>query len=111
MKLRLTRQLALEAPTRSADGAGGFVESWELLGTLWADIQPRSGRETSGTAGPISKVGYKIIVRAAPVRSAQRPKPEQRFREGTRVFRITAVTEHDPEGRFLVAYAEEESGA
>lgn len=109
MGMRLNRQLLLEAPQRAPDGAGGFSEVWTALGTVWAEIRPRTGRESAGVAMPLSRVGYRIILRAAPVGSDARPKPEQRFREGARVFRILSVTEFDRDARFLVCEAQEET--
>ena len=80
---RLNRRLVLEAPQRVPDGAGGFTESWAVLGRLWAQITPRSGRETAGAAMPLARVPLKIVVRAAPVGSDARPRPE-RVPDGTR---------------------------
>ena len=48
-----------------------------------------------------------VLVRGAPVGSAARPRPEQRLREGERIFDILTVTEHDPAGRYLEIVAEE----
>ena len=45
---RLTRQLMLEDPLQVSDGAGGFTEIWQALGTLWAEVAIRSGREAGG---------------------------------------------------------------
>ncbi|MBC7157970.1 MAG: head-tail adaptor protein, partial [Rhodobacteraceae bacterium] len=39
----LSRPLVLEARARVADGAGGFVETWEARGTLWAEVAPGAG--------------------------------------------------------------------
>src|SRR6056297_1513239 len=107
-RVHLNRQLVLEAPERVADGAGGFTEAWMGLGTLWAELVARTGRERSGESAPVSATGYRITVRAAPEGAAMRPRPGQRFREGTRVFRIEAVAERDAGARFLVCFAEEE---
>ena len=106
--VHLTRQLVLETPSELPDGAGGVVRGWDVLGTLWADVIARTGRERDGDGMPVSLTGYRITVRAAPVGSTMRPSPEQRFREGARLFRITAVAERDPRGRFLTCFAEEE---
>lgn len=111
MAYRLNRQLVLEMPARLPDGAGGFTESWMPLGKLWAHVISRTGRESAGVAAPMSRIGYKIIVRAAPVGSEARPYADQRFREGTRLFRILAVTEDDVDGRYLVCTAQEETVA
>ncbi|WP_322865508.1 head-tail adaptor protein [Aquicoccus sp. G2-2] len=104
----LNRRLVLEAPERLPDGAGGFSEGWTMLGTLWAQVDARTGREKQGEAVPVSNVGYRITLRAAPVGHSMRPQPDQRLRDGTRVFRILAVAEAAPDGRYLTCFAEEE---
>ncbi len=111
MAYRLNRKLVLEMPARVPDGAGGFSESWMALGTVWAQVIARTGRETAGIAAPLSRVAYKIIMRAAPVGSDARPNPNQRFREGTRLYRILAVAEEDVDGRYLICTAQEETVA
>ena len=98
----------LEAPQRVSDGAGGYLETWQALGTLWADVSSRTGRERRDGLTVVSSVGVRIIVRAAPVGAASRPNPEQRFREGSRVFTIRAVAELDAKGRYLECFADEE---
>ncbi len=105
----LNRRLVLEAPVRMPDGAGGYSETWQAQGALWAEVRTRTGRERAQAGIPVSTVTYNIVVRAAPHGSAARPMPEQRFREGDRLFLIQAVAERDPEGRFLTCFAEEES--
>ena len=105
---RLNRRLTLESPARIADGAGGFSESWTALGVHWAAVLPRTGKESTAIGATIASVSYRIVVRAAPMGSAARPEAEQRFRDGSRLFRISAVTEHDPNGRYLVCFATEE---
>ncbi len=107
----LNRKLTLERPDRVPDGAGGFSETWQVLGILWAEIRPGSGREREGEFLTVSRVPYRITVRAAPAGAPSRPRPEQRFREGTRLFRILAVSENDTRGHYLTCFAEEEVGA
>ncbi|QJF51506.1 head-tail adaptor protein [Roseobacter ponti] len=106
---RLNRRLVLEEPQRLSDGAGGFSTQWHALGTLWADVTARTGRETAQSGAPVSAMSYRIIVRGAPWGNAARPKPEQRFREGARIFLIQAVAEEDAEGRFITCFAREET--
>ena len=105
--MRLTRQLTLEAPERVADGAGGFETVWRTLGALWADVAARSGREDFIGAIATPRVRYRILVRGAPVGAPSRPRPDQRLREGARVFNILTVAEHDERGRYLEIVAEE----
>ena len=108
---RLNRALALEEAANVADGAGGFTQSWTGLGHLWAEVTFRSGREASQGGGALSVASYKITVRGAPVGNSMRPRADQRFREGTRLFRILSVAEKDAEGRYLICIAQEEAAA
>ncbi len=105
----LNRLLMLEAPSRVPDGAGGFAEVWQEVGPVWAEVTAGTGRETAGEFVTVSAVSYRIVVRGAPDGDTARPKPEQRFREGARVFRILAVAERDPRGHHLVCFAREEA--
>jgi SPP1 family predicted phage head-tail adaptor len=105
--VKLSRRLVLEARASVPDGAGGYVVAWERVGTLWAEVEARSGREVFVGGQPRARTGYRILVRAAPVGAASRPRAEQRLREGARVFDILAVAEHDPGGRYLEITAEE----
>ena len=105
---RLNRLLTLEALDKVPDGAGGFDEIWMPLGTMWAEVTLRSGRERAEAGVPVSSVSYRITVRAAPVEALSRPVPGQRFREGARVYPITAVGERDADALYLTCFAEEE---
>ena len=105
---QLNRSLVLEEPVQVADGAGGFALSWAVVGTLWGEIKAGSGRDPAGVEITLATVPYRIIVRGAPVGSPRRPVPEQRFRDGTRVYHIVAVTEWDPDGLYLSCFAREE---
>ena len=107
----LNRRLTLEARERVADGAGGYAEAWVALGDHWASLSPSAGREVDRDQLATSAVPWKITVRAAPVGRPSRPRPDQRFREGQRAFRILAVAEADQAGRYLLCHALEEEVA
>ena len=106
--MHLNRKIVLETPTRVQDGAGGHSESWQALGVLWANIKAGTGREAAGEFVTVSTVPYRIVVRASPEGSPSRPRADQRFRDGNRVFRILAVSEYDPAARYLTCHAREE---
>lgn len=103
----LTRALVLEEPSRAPDGFGGAEVSWIPVGTLWAHVTPRTGREAFVAGRPEARVSYRIRVRGAPMGARSRPRPDQRFREGGRVFDILSVAEADPRGLYLEIIAEE----
>lgn len=104
---RLNRRLVLEERVNAADGSGGFAAGWRPLGALWAEVTARTGREDFVASGPRARVMYRIVVRGAPVGAPSRPRPDQRLREGERIFDILTVAEADPAGRFLEVLAEE----
>ncbi|MBK5944918.1 phage tail protein [Rhodobacter veldkampii DSM 11550] len=105
---RLNRRLVLEEARRVPDGAGGHVLDWVGLGEVWAEVRAGAGRERAGELLTLALVAWRITLRAAPEGSPRRPRPEQRLREGGRVFRILAVAEADPGARYLTCFAQEE---
>lgn len=108
MTPRLNRKLVLETPETIPDGAGGFASDWKPLGTLWGEVTARTGRETYQPGTAVSKMSFRIVVRAAPFGTPERPQPQQRFREGQRIFLIQAVAEEDSDNRYLTCFATEE---
>jgi SPP1 family predicted phage head-tail adaptor len=107
----LNRKLTLENPVRTPDGAGGFVQTWEAMGEVWAEITPGSGRERAAGFATVSSIAFRITVRAAPDGAPSRPKPDQRFKSGSRQFRILAVTEADAGAHYLTCFSQEEVSA
>lgn len=108
---RLNVRLVLEAPKRQGDGMGGHRVVWQPLGTLWAGMAAGSGRERFAEVGPESVVSWRITVRGAPSGDPRRPQAGQRLRLQDRLFRIEAVAERDPAGRWLTCFAKEEDPA
>lgn len=111
MSANLNRLLKLEDPQRVPDASGGFTEVWVELGEVWAEVTARTGRGTETGQLPVARTAYRIVVRGAPVGIPSRPQPGQRFREGTRLFRIEAVAERDPQGAYLICFTTEEVAA
>ena len=103
----LSRRLVLEAPLRVADGGGGWQVTWQELGTVWAEVAPRRARERVSGARESARVTHRVTIRSSPVGSARRPAPEQRFRQGARVFAIHGVAEADHRGAYLTCWVEE----
>ena len=64
--------------------------------------------ERQAEVGAESVVSWRITVRAAREGDPRRPRPEQRFRMGARLFRIEAVAESGSAGQWLDCIAREE---
>jgi head-tail adaptor len=107
LPVRLTRRLVLEDRVDQADGAGGSRATWVPVGTLWAELTARTGRETFTGGQPVPRARFRIVTRSAPAGAPSRPRPDQRFRDGARVFNILTVAEHDAAGHYLLIEAEE----
>ena len=80
--VQLSRQLVLEEPMRVADGLGGFTQEWQALGTHWAQVTARTGRESGIAGGVTSRMGYKIVVRAAPWGGSKTPTSRSAISRG-----------------------------
>lgn len=104
----LNRKLTLERSARVGDAAGGYLETWEAVGQLWADITPGTGREAEMAGLRVASAPLKITVRAAPHGAPSRPAAGQRFRDGARIYRVLAVSEADARARYLTCFAREE---
>ncbi|WP_136637450.1 head-tail adaptor protein [Pseudooceanicola onchidii] len=111
MSARLDRLLVLEDPQRVPDAAGGFTEAWVPLGEVWAEVTARTGRGAELGLIGTGRVTWRIVVRGAPFGTPSRPEAGQRFREGSRLYRIEAVAERDPRGHYLTCFATEEVAA
>lgn len=107
-QISLNWPLTLEERQRTADGSGGFTETWVELGMLWADVRARGARSTEVTAGATTLVRYQIFVRGAHEGDPKRPQVGQRFRNGSKAYTIESVSENDPRGAYLLCVAQEE---
>lgn len=60
----LRRRIALYAPARAPDGAGGFSESWSAAGEFWARVIPITGGEGVSADRLESPARFLVEVRA-----------------------------------------------
>ncbi|WP_018701257.1 phage head closure protein [Amorphus coralli] len=99
----LDRRLAIEAPVRTADGAGGATVTWRPVASVWGRVESLAAaeRDRSGRLDGIAT--HRITVRAHPEIAGG-----QRIVLGSRILTILATR---PEGRgdhYLVLEAQEE---
>lgn len=102
----LNKRIALQAETRTPDGAGGYALTWTTVASLWANIQPVFGRETSAADRQESRVTHKITLRW---QSAVTPTASMRVLYKTRAFNIRAVLNANEADRWMILLAEEGS--
>jgi SPP1 family predicted phage head-tail adaptor len=97
----LDRRLVLEAPVEADDGAGGVTRGYEAMTTLWAQVTPVRARSEAAADSLAALVTHRIVIRAPRTITTL-----NRFRDGTRIFRIAAFRE-TADRRFLEIDAEE----
>jgi SPP1 family predicted phage head-tail adaptor len=99
---KLRHRLALEAPSRVADGGGGAVLGWTELAQLWGAVESPSGGERVG-ADRVAGERQAVIT----IRYREGLAPAMRLRSGGRVFPIRAVLDPDGRRRYLRCLCEE----
>ena len=101
---RLNRQLTLEAPDQTADGAGGLSPSFAAAGTLFAAVDPMGPAERDNSGFAVTGRLFRVTLRwRAGITLAHR------FRPGPRVLAIESLADPDETGRFLIAICREEA--
>lgn len=93
-------RLVLEQPVQTADGAGGFIRTWQEVASLWAHIQPLNGSEQMDDGQLASAVRLRVRIRYRGDVAAS-----MRLRHCTRFYNIRAVMHED--NRQLVLLCEE----
>jgi SPP1 family predicted phage head-tail adaptor len=99
---KLHHRLTLEAPVETADGGGGAVKNWQLVATLWGQIEPMSGAESSFGEQLEAGGTHRITLRYNPAVS-----PLNRLRFGARIFDILSVLNLDEKNQWFVCQCHE----
>lgn len=100
----LRHQITLQAPTRIADGMGGFTVAWVDMATVWAAIWPVSATEQIQAAQPVMTVSHRIRMRyLAGVKAAWRVK------FGNRYFNIVSIVNPNERNQMLDLLCKEAS--
>lgn len=92
----LARQIRIEAPVETPDGAGGSLTVWSLVAETSAAVSPLSGRELLEAGALSSDVTHRVLIR---YRSGITPKC--RVRLGDRVLRVNVVRDIEERHREL----------
>jgi SPP1 family predicted phage head-tail adaptor len=83
---RLRHRITIEEPTRTADGMGGWTVTWTEVSTVWAGVEPVSGKERIAADAVEAEVTHKVIIRYASWLT-----PDMRITFGDRHFDIRAI--------------------
>jgi SPP1 family predicted phage head-tail adaptor len=107
LKIRDLRQrITIESLTRTADGQGGFTESWSTFAEVWANIKPANASERYFAQRVESNITHKISIRW--LESVQ---SEMRIQFEGRLFQIHGVRRDDEERWFMTLDCVENVGS
>lgn len=95
---RLRHRVELQRATDAIDAYGDTTPTWATLATVWAAVEPISGREYFLAQQTNSEVSTRITIRAVP---GVILTPKDRIRWGSRLFDLQAVIDRDERGREL----------
>jgi SPP1 family predicted phage head-tail adaptor len=99
----LDRRLVLEAPSDTADGAGGAVTGWASVAEIWANVAPSTGSERFLSDALRVQVSHRITIR-----NRADITPAMRLRDGARIFRISAILDRARRNRLVLLCLEEQ---
>ena len=98
-----TAYLTLQAPTRVADGAGGYTETWTTLAHVWGALDASATRMERSFAAQVQTVATTTIT----IPYVEDVTPACRVVYGTRTYNVRGVADPDQRRRELVLACEE----
>jgi len=99
----LRTELALENVTLAQDGAGGHVEHWAEVATVFARLEPLRADMRFGGDQTLESVTHRVILRFR-----EAVKSGMRFKKGERLFAILTVHDPDETRRYLLCRTREQ---
>lgn len=88
-------RISIQSAATTDDGAGGRYETWSDAFTVWAEVEPMTGREIYVNAQLQSRVDARITIRYKSELSDTQVTAKYRVKNGTRVYNIQAVRNLD----------------
>lgn len=99
MRKRITLQTE---GSPSADGGGGFTQSWTDIDTVWGSIIPLSEREVQ-----LSEAAKGVVTHKITIRHRTDVDTGDRISFGSRIFNIKGAINVEEKGRHLEMVCEE----
>lgn len=99
---RLRYLVKLQSPTRTTDTGGGQSIAWSTITDLYADIRPKSGKE-SFTQDQLQEISQHEVI----VRYRSDMNTSYRLLFGTRIFNIRHIKNVNERDRYYVLTCEE----
>ncbi len=86
----INRRVTIQAVTDTTDAGGGRAQTWAMLATVWARVEPLSGDERARAEQVAADLSHRVTVRYR-----DDVTPRHRLLYGSRVLKILAVRDAD----------------
>lgn len=86
---KMRHRVAIQSKSTSTDAYGQALDSWTTLRTVWAQIQPTTGREYERAAQMVADITHTITMRYCEV------EPSNRLVRGSSIYQIKYVINVD----------------
>jgi SPP1 family predicted phage head-tail adaptor len=107
---QLKHRVRIQQPGTLKDALGAPTQTWVDLATVWADIQPLSGREARIAERLSSRVSHQITLRYRAEFGDPQRVAQMRVLYRTRVFAVHAALNDDEANVAVILLATEGSG-
>lgn len=104
---QLNRRITLQRQSNVQDSYGGPVRPWLNVATIWADIQPLTGRELESAQRMASEISHQITVRYQASLTDTRVVSGYRALYKARIFNIHAALNEDESNVLVTLLASE----
>ncbi len=91
----LTRRIKIQRPSTVKDSVGAPCRSWLDVATVWADIQPLSGKEAVIANRISAELSHQIIVRYQSLFDNPQQVAQMRVLYKARIFNIHSALNED----------------
>jgi len=100
----MREQITIQTEARSADGGGGYTQSFTTNFTTYASVKPLTGKEQYKRGQLHDTTMFEFVIR---YRSDKTVTAANRILWGSRAFQVKSVINHLERDKYLVMRAEE----
>ena len=103
----LTRRIKIQRPSTIKDSVGAPCRSWLDVATVWAEIQPLSGKEAVIANRISAELSHQIIVRYQSLFDNPQQVAQMRVLYKARIFNIHSALNEDEKRTQIILLASE----
>jgi SPP1 family predicted phage head-tail adaptor len=103
----LTRRIKIQRPSTIKDSVGAPCRSWLDVATVWADIQPLSGKKAVIANRISAELSHQIIVRYQSLYDNPQQVAQMRVLYKARIFNIHSALNEDEKRTQIILLASE----